>query len=364
MIETGKQMDRRTETAEETTHGPQPRSLAPIPWPGLPGWAAALLLTCSSAFAAPAESQIRAAIEKSIPLLEAGTKGSIEKRARCFTCHNQAHPVIALTTARARGFKIDEANLRRQVKFTADFLTKGRANYLKGRGQGGQAETAGWALRTLEHGKWPADETTAAVAHYLLQYQGHMPNWKPPSHRPPSTKSPFTTTHGALRGLQNFGTDKQTENIAGRRAKVREWLFKTPAEDNEDRISKLRLLSLIDEPEAAAKAAQELLQTQRPDGGWSQLPKMNSDAYATGTALTALHETGHLPVAARAYQRGLQFLLKSQLADGSWLVESRSKPFQTHYESGYPHGTNQFISISAGSWATTALALSLPKNEP
>jgi hypothetical protein len=40
-------------------------------------------------------------------------------------------------------------------------------------------------------------------------------------------------------------------------------------------------------------------------------------------------------------------------------VKTRSKPIQTYYESGYPHGKDQFISISAASWATIALALAV-----
>ena len=111
-------------------------------------------------------------------------------------------------------------------------------------------------------------------------------------------------------------------------------------------------------------ATQELLQAQRPDGGWAQLPDMESDAYATGSALVALHQAGGLAVDDRAYRRGLGYLLSTQRDDGSWHVVSRSKPFQTYFESGYPHGKDQFISIAAGGWATTALALALPKTLP
>ncbi len=35
---------------------------------------------------------------------------------------------------------------------------------------------------------------------------------------------------------------------------------------------------------------------------------------------------------------------------------SRSKPFQTYFESGYPHGKDQFLSTMATGWATTVLA--------
>jgi uncharacterized protein (TIGR03067 family) len=52
--------------------------------------------------------------------------------------------------------------------------------------------------------------------------------------------------------------------------------------------------------------------------------------------------------------------LKTQQEDGSWLVRSRSKPFQPYYESGFPHGKDQFISSAASAWATTALALTCP----
>ena len=87
---------------------------------------------------------------------------------------------------------------------------------------------------------------------------------------------------------------------------------------------------------------------------------MDSDAYATGSVLVALHEAGGLSVSDLVYQRGVAFLVKIQQADGSWLVRLRSRPFQTYYESGFPHGKDQFISSAATGWATTALALACP----
>jgi hypothetical protein len=102
------------------------------------------------------------------------------------------------------------------------------------------------------------------------------------------------------------------------------------------------------------------LKTQRDDGGWAQLDSLKSDAYATGSALVALHQAGALPTTDPAYQRGLKFLLATQQDDGSWHVKSRSKPFQLYFESGFPHGKDQFISLAASSWATTALVLALP----
>ena len=318
--------------------------------------------TAVAADNAPSADAIKTAVAKSLPLLTAGARGSMEKRERCFTCHNQGLPIMALAAAQSRGFKIDAEELRKQVKFTADFLAKNQTNYIVGKGQGGQADTAGYALWALENGGWKPDATTTAVTEYLLLWQKDLEHWKPQSRRPPTEQSLFTSTHAALRGLKTFGTPEQRERISQRTEQVRAWLLKTPAQDNEDRVFRLRALHVAGAPEAElGKATKELLKTQRADGGWEQLANMETDTYATSTALVALHQAGGLATTDGAYRKGLSYLLSKQLDDGSWQVQTRSKPIQAYFESGYPHGTNQFISISAASWATTALALALPK---
>ena len=90
---------------------------------------------------------------------------------------------------------------------------------------------------------------------------------------------------------------------------------------------------------------------------------MTSDAYATGTVLVALLRSGQRKANDLTIQRGIKFLLETQQADGSWYVKSRANPFQTYFETGYPHGKDQFISVTAASWATVALLLTLPSDE-
>jgi hypothetical protein len=303
---------------------------------------------------------VRAALDKSLPLLTKGADGHMANRT-CFACHNQGIPILAIATLRAGGRAIDDQAIAKNMKFINAFLDQNRANYLQGKGQGGQADTAGYALWSLELGGWRPNETTAAVAEYLLQHQRDLPAWRATSNRPPSEASPFTTTYLALRGLQTFGTAKQRERVLQRARSVRAWLLKTPGKDTEDRVFRMWGLKIAAaHPLEVQRAAQELLQSQRPDGGWSQIDKLESDAYATGSALVSLHEAAGLATASPAYQRGVRFLLKTQRDDGSWFVHSRSKPFQLYYESGFPHGPDQFISIAASGWSTAALALAAP----
>jgi hypothetical protein len=300
---------------------------------------------------------VRAAVSKALPLLQKGAVGHREQRS-CFACHNQGLPILALTTARQRGFEVDEAELARQAEFIAAFLARNRDNYLKGKGQGGQVDTAGYALWALDLLGHKPDEVTAAVTEYLLQYQSEADHWWTNARRPPSEASPFTPNYLALRALRTYGTVEQRERIAARTRQVRGWLGRALPRDTEDRVFRLWALKLADAPDKVLQsAAHDLAASQRPDGGFAQLDSMEPDAYATGTALVALHLAGGLATDAPVYQRGLAFLLKTQRADGTWLVRSRSRPFQLYFETGFPHGKDQFISSAASSWAATALAL-------
>ena len=103
-------------------------------------------------------------------------------------------------------------------------------------------------------------------------------------------------------------------------------------------------------------AARDLLSLQRSDGGWSQEPLLESDAYATGEAVTALRESGMAAADDPAVGRAVEFLLRTQLQDGSWYVKSRSVPIQAYFESGFPHGADQWISAAGTAWAVRALA--------
>jgi hypothetical protein len=134
------------------------------------------------------------------------------------------------------------------------------------------------------------------------------------------------------------------------------WLEKAQPGSTEDYAFKI--LGLIwggGSPEAIRMTAQELSALQRPDGGWGQVKTLATDAYATGQALVALRESRAIALSSPAYRRGIQYLLNTQLEDGSWYVRTRAPAFQPYFDSDFPHGSDQFISTAASNWATMAL---------
>ena len=306
---------------------------------------------------APSSAKIHDAIEKALPSLEKGASGYIEQRD-CFSCHHQALPVLAFTLGKARNIVVNEETLREQVIYTEDMLAGAANTYRKGDGLPGGVTTAGYLLWTLELAGSKPDDATSAVTGYLLKRDENRDHWRGTGGRPPSEGSPFTSTYLAVRALLKFAPADQHERRKTRLNATREWLINTPAEDTESRVFRLWALSLVEaNADVIATARKELIATQHEDGGWSQIPTLESDAYATGSTLVVLHQTGAVTAADPVYRKGLEFLLKTQKPDGTWYVKSRSKPFQIYFESGFPHGKDQFISIAATSWATSALIL-------
>ena len=307
------------------------------------------------------ETAARRAVEKALPLILKST-AEYPNHRDCFSCHHQAVPALALTTAKERGFAVEADAIAGPVEHAEADLRGAIEGYRKGQGQPGGITRAGYALFTLDVGGKPADEVTEAVVEFLLKPDEKAGKWQSSSNRPPSEASDFTTTYLALRALSAFGTPARKDRISERTAQARRWLETAKVEDTEDRVFRLLALKAASAPaDSIRKAADDLLATRREDGGWSQLDGGESDAYATGSALVALHKAGGLATADPAYRKATRFLISRQRDDGSWFVHSRSKPFQPYFESGFPHGKDQFISMAASSWAVTALALACSK---
>jgi hypothetical protein len=295
---------------------------------------------------------VREAAAKAVRLIDRTSANFLTKRA-CFTCHTQTLSAMVLRDARDVGIEIDEANFKRQYERAIEDLT------------GTRVDTKGYALWALDIGRHAPDGNTEAMVEYILNYQKELGPWKTTVDRPPTEASNFTTNYVALRGLNRYGTAKQQAGIARRATAVRQWLESATAAHTEDQVFRLRLAHELKLPADKVDGyVQKLLTEQHADGGWAQKRGMEPDAYATGSVLVALHEAGGLSCQHSAWLRGLGYLLRTQQPDGSWHVVSRVKPLMEYFESGFPHGKDQFISAFATGWATEALLMALAQERP
>jgi hypothetical protein len=227
---------------------------------------------------------------------------------------------------------------------------------------GGASNTLGYTLMGMAAAGYPADTLTDAHIHYLSIHQSPDGAWRNSSYRPPEEYSALTTTAVVLRAIELYPIPGRREEFEGRVARAKRWLLSARAYSVEERSMQLNALASAGASTSErAPFVKGLKAPQNPDGSWSQLPGMPGEAYATGEALYALHVSGGVATSDAAYQKGAQWLLRNQLADGSWFVPTLAVPVQPHtFESGFPNGWHQFASEAGSSWATMALLFTLP----
>ncbi|MBS0205024.1 MAG: hypothetical protein JSS49_19120 [Planctomycetes bacterium] len=302
-------------------------------------------------------THIKTAVQRGLVVLQRGAR-EYPSHQTCFACHHQTLPLLAMKYARDAGIAIDESLFQSQRKFTRESFTERRERLAMGKQIGGQAATASYGLWTLALSDEKADELTEAMTSYLLRIQREDGSWKPPSNRPPLEFSSVSCTVLSALGIQRFGSASQQEQISIAIDRAKSWLATAALEDQEDlNFALWGGVLLGGAQERQADLRDRILAARQADGGWSQKPSMNSDAYATGQTLFILMETG-VDSSEAVIREGLSYLTDSQLEDGSWHVVTRSKPIQPWFDNGDPHDKDQFISIAATGWATAALARS------
>jgi ankyrin repeat protein len=310
--------------------------------------------------AAVGPAGLRAAIEKAVALLQQSDV-VFTKNTGCISCHHETVPAILVALAGRKQVPLDERTAREQRRRTLAYLDERRERVLQGFDIPGAPASAGYVLMALHAQGEPASPATDALTRLLQMTQLADGRWRIQAHRPPIESSDVTATAVSLRALQLYGRTDRRAQWEPRVVAARKWLESAAATTTEERT--FRLLGLGwggASPDAVAAAARDLASAQRSDGAWSELPALASDAYSTGQALFALHEAGRASPADALYQRGVAFLLRTQHADGSWLVKTRAIPLQVYFETGFPHGADQFISAAATAWAAIALTIALP----
>jgi hypothetical protein len=315
------------------------------------------------------ENTIRSAVQDSIPLLQRAD-ATFSTRSGCISCHDNSLTAMAVGLARKRGFRIDEETASAQVRVNVQALEKLRDRIHQGfvfpAGDNFSEVILSYMLIGLNAENYKPDLNTDAAAMHILWRQnadGEWPSQKADT-RPPLGLSYIGGTVLSMRALQLYApkTGGKTYQKAVQLAAT--WLAQAQSFNNDDRGWRLAGLAWAGAEKAATQnAMQELLAAQSPDGGWSDLPSMQSTAYATGKSLVAL-QIGGLPTSDAAYQRGIKFLLTTQQQDGSWYVKTRALAFQPWFDAGFPHGYDQWISAAGTGWASMALALALPETGP
>ncbi len=279
----------------------------------------------------------------------------------CTSCHQQYLPMAAVGLSKKFGVTVNLDADEQLIQMVAlgelkDFEPDWQPLF-----HPDLAQTKGYTLLGYAAQDLPADELTDAAVHHLSVIQGREGQWYNNLPRPPMQTGDIGATALAVQALQRYPLPGRQDEFTTRVDRARDWLRNANPQNTDGRIFQLLGLAWAGEPAVKLEAlARALLDEQRDDGGWAQLPALNSDAYATGQALYALQVATKIKTSDPAIDRGRRYLLQNQLDDGTWHVRRRAFPFQPTMPSGFPHGRDSWISAAATSWAVMALSLSDP----
>ncbi len=298
-----------------------------------------------------------AAVEKAIALLQPIGPNFFKTSGGCISCHNNSLPGLAARMALEHKVPVNTALIGHAEKAAMATWSPVQEKLAVGASSiGGLVANLSYELFAMAEAHYPRNFVTDAAALALLRLQHSNGTWSITDSRPPLGVSDIKWAALVSRGLLTYlpaGLSAERDHAV---TAARAYLTNTAPRSTQDAVFRLLGLMWTSAPPGAIEEAQaNLLALQRQDGGWGQLTTMATDAYATGQALFALQSAG-ITASDPAYRHGVDYLLRTQLPDGSWFVQSRALSFQPYRETGFPHGRSQFISAAATSWAVMALA--------
>lgn len=328
--------------------------------------AVCLVLTCWASVASAQEAdptRVREAASRAVAAIQkAQASWYTSNKQVCASCHHQYQPAMAYRAAREHGVPVNEEIARADGIKAFTFADIDRAvqySYVIE-----PAMDDAYRMVAANAAGVKPNLGAAIYARLLISRQNRDGDWDGFHQRPPSSYSRMTMAALGLRAVQLYHHPSQQRQADAAVARARQFLEMRTPRDTEERTYQLLGLRWAGADRATLRMrAQALKATQQRDGGWSSIAGRASDAYSTAQALVGLHDGGSVAEIDPTWLRGLEYLLKTQAADGTWHVATRlhppaplSPPF---FEAGYPGGHDQFLSMQGASWAVMALSYAL-----
>jgi hypothetical protein len=315
--------------------------------------------------------RVQQTVERAIGYLQTESAAWLRTR-KCAACHHAPMPLWALSEADRQGYTIDKkfladtatATLGSLENMIASKLVSGPADPPDPR-PSGKGVNMGTVFMAVAAQSFPVldkgqKQSLRLIADEIVKKQRDDGSWEffANLRRPPINESQTTDAVWIILALQGEVGRGAPASQRVALKKATDWLAGAKLSDDlQDKVFNVLLALRAGKSQDEMRVViDELFARQQTDGGWSQTPKMKSDAFATGQTLYVLSLAGYTAEQPEI-KRAINFLVATQKPDGSWPMTSRSTP------DGRPGSATLLtpITCAATAWATLGLARLAPK---
>ncbi len=297
------------------------------------------------------EAAVRAAVDGALPFIEReGTawmegRVPIQEGSACVSCHHVGYAIWSHAEARRVGIETLAPAFQSLAEAAIPFLDRPSVP---------RALSVGQVMLALP-------QQTAGLRQPLIELQEATGDWPAagqfPSQRRPLAESDAIATMASLLALHQTSGEGVTPDPAIQ-DKALAWLAEQPPGESTEWLAwRLVLAYQLGGEDPTQTLRQNMIDRQRPDGGWGWTEDAESDAFSTGQALYALSLVTTQPSidsrTSTAVGQAARYLIESQGEDGSWQTAST-------LVSDEPSAEKDVIYHFWGTaWATIGLARSL-----
>jgi hypothetical protein len=186
---------------------------------------------------------VRSAVETSVAIVQRSATRFFNE-AGCVSCHHQNFTTLAVAAAREAGIRIDEAAAAEQRKIVITQFAGLRNRLLQRLDPGGGLDLTLWTLSSLAADKYPPDQTTDAMASYVMCRQLTDGRWpRQEESRAPINDGDFARIALGVEAMRAYAPPALAVETKERIGRARRWLMAAHPKTTDDRARSLGLQS-------------------------------------------------------------------------------------------------------------------------
>lgn len=240
---------------------------------------------------------------------------------RCYGCHVQTQALMGLSIAQKNSYTVSSHDIAEMASYLQSGINKDGSLSFHSSENLSAVQHLAMALAFCHRlTGLPYDGNLVKLSEWLISKQDSKGVFPIDRVEPPIEQGSIMTTTNSLICISRALEMTKEKRFKDALDKGIAWLRSADTQTTQDYAYQIIGLSMLDREgsrEIIRRKVEDIYSLQRADGGWSELPTLESNAYSTGQVLYCLKTAGE-SVADLRFKKGVDNLLATQQVHGSW----------------------------------------------